>query len=504
MKKFFLLILLTIYSLTIFTGCNSETSKSKIESKESSKNSKSKNGSIDTEIPEIEYCFTAPIFSGGATDPELDKKMVEKIEKEIGVRIKPKRLPKAEYKERLARLLASGDAPDIYTVQQAMKFLPSYVVQGNILSIDKYIQKSKIVNDKINGLFDLLKVDGETYHIPTSNLKVKSLFLRQDLVEEYGINLSQTPTTEEFYTEMKKAIGKGSIPITLSKWIDNFQFFYNSFGGYGDIHQKDGIFIDGFNTPEVKSALEYIVKLYKEGIIDKEFINVENSVMRENLSTKKAASSLDYYYNYLFYINTSKVAEKPTDFTAIYKLIGPNNNGGGLNEAIQDADVISTSCKNPDAAYKYLEWSLLTEKGRLLSIAGLENSHYTLDDNKKIIPSDSAINSNYTVDSVLSQIVSSIPKISNPGFKFEDHLEKAMDKQNLITNDSAKYAGPNFSVPAGKSPLYDNLILEIKEKRESIARNIAVGNQSIEDGFNEYTEYWESINGEEILKELNK
>ena len=68
---------------------------------------------------------------------------------------------------------------------------------------------------------------------------------------------------------MKKVVAadKKMIPFCFPKFIDNFQFFYNSFGTYGNIYPKDGKYIDGFNTPQAKEALLYIKKLYDDPII---------------------------------------------------------------------------------------------------------------------------------------------------------------------------------------------------------------------------------------------
>ena len=87
-------------------------------------------------------------------------------------------------------------------------------------------------------------------------------------MEQYGVNLSSTPTTEEFRREMAKFVGTGVVPFCFPKWVDNFQYFYNSFGAWGGVYLKDGKYIDGFQTPEMEAALSYLRQLYVDGILN--------------------------------------------------------------------------------------------------------------------------------------------------------------------------------------------------------------------------------------------
>ena len=81
---------------------------------------------------------------------------------------------------------------------------------------------------------------------------------------------------------MAKLLGTGIAPFTFPKWVDNFQFFYNSFGAWAGVYKnEDGVYVDGFQEPEIVEALTYIHELYTMGILNAEFIKTENSKMRE-------------------------------------------------------------------------------------------------------------------------------------------------------------------------------------------------------------------------------
>ncbi|MBN2545933.1 MAG: extracellular solute-binding protein [Spirochaetes bacterium] len=441
---------------------------------------------------------------GTSRDPDLQNAVIKELEKKIGIKIKPIIPTNAQYKEKVGLLLNSGDKPDIFRAFQAMNFVPSYAVQGHIIPLDDYIKKSPLASSVDPKIYDLLKVNGKIYFIPFNKPATKNLWMRKDLADKYGIKLSSTPTTDEFFTEMKKVVSadKKIIAFCFPKFIDNFQFFYNSFGCYANIYPKDGKYIDGFNTPEAKETLVYIKKLYDEGIWDKEFITNENNKMRENLFKGMAVSDIDYYYRYSFYVDNSVNAKAETDFLPLYKLVGPKGFGGNLNEAIQDAWVITNTCKNPDVAFKFIEQEVFNPEVRQITSIGVKSLHYSVDEKGIAQPRDVAKATGYNLNPQF--LFASFPDFSDKGFQWSPQVLKSLPKQIQIAKEQAKHLGPAFAAPAGKSEKYDQVVLSIKKKREEIASKFVLGSATLEEAFKEYDNYWKSIDGAKMLDELNR
>ena len=68
---------------------------------------------------------------------------------------------------------------------------------------------------------------------------------------------------------MSKLNGTGIIPFSFPKWIDNFQFFMNSFGAYAGIYKNaDGVYVDGMQEEQMVDALAYLRELYTSGVMD--------------------------------------------------------------------------------------------------------------------------------------------------------------------------------------------------------------------------------------------
>lgn len=449
---------------------------------------------------------TADNTYGLSTDPALQQGITDLIQEKSGVVVTPIIPPLASYTDKLATLVNSGDAPDVFSVSQAMVKIPQMAAREQLLDLTDYIKNSTKLSALNQSIFDTPYIDGKKYFVPYNFPKSKGLLIRKDIMEQYNINLSSTPTTEEFISEMSKLVGTGIAPFTFPKWVDNFQFFYNSFGAWGGVYLKDGEFIDGFQSTEMKDSLTYLARLYKEGVLNEEFITTENNQMREKVYTGQSASDIDYITNYINYVQQTAAAGKPTEMHVIYKLVGPNGDGGALNEATQTAWVISSKTKNPDEAFKVIE-TIVTDPTLYPAFygIGLEGKHYTLDADKNIVATKEAANSgykytlNYLSDSFLNLDITSLPYSLDPVvveglYQQRAHIQAVQD--NL---------GPNYAadVPVGASDAYDRVAPSIKSTRESIAAKIIIGTVTVEQGMQEYANFWKSINGPQILAELN-
>ncbi len=460
----------------------------------------------DSGQPEI-VLATADNTYGLSTDPDLQNEITRMIEERTGAIIKPIIPPLASYKDKIATLINSGDVPDVFVISQAMTAIPTMVAREQILDLTGFIAASPALSSLNPSLFQDLKIDGKTYFIPYNYPKAKAIFLRKDLMAQYGVNLSEAPTTEEFAREMKKFVGAGIVPFCFPKWVDNFQYFYNSFGAWGGVYKKDGKFIDGFQTPEMMQALAYVRSLYQSGVLNQEFITTENSAMREKTYTAKAASDIDYVTNYVNYVQNTENARKPTDMHLIYELVGPAGKGGALNEATQTAWVVSSRTKYPEAAVKVIETIVMDPQIYPAFFGlGVENAHYTLDENRMIVPTDRAANSgykytlNYLSDSFINIDLKNLP------FALSEAMEKGLPLQKAHIDAIQGHLGPNHGadVPVGVSMNYDRVAPTIKSTRESIATKIVVGSVSVQEGMDEYANFWKSIGGDSILQELNK
>lgn len=454
------------------------------------------------DVPTLTICSADNTF-GLSTDPALQQAVVDMLEEKAGVKLEAIIPPISSYNDKLETMMSGGDVPDIFSISQAMTRLPNYVAREQVLCLDDLIKGSDALSIVDQEYFNALAIDGKVYDVPYYYPRVKCLFLRKDIMEQYGINLSTTPTTEEFLTEMGKLKGTGVIPFSFPKWIDNFQYFMNSFGAYAGIYRNsEGVYIDGMQEPQMVDALNYLRELYTSGVMDQEFITTENNTMREYVYTGKAASDIDYVMNYSNYISQTKAAGVPTDVQPIYMLVGPDGSGGGLNESIQTAWCISSECKDPEAAMRVIE-ALVTDPEMHAAFynTGVEDVHYTVENGiaeptEKASNSGYAIKYNYLTDSFIGDF-------SSLKYQPDDEMMESIKIQQDMISEAMEHRGDKQMIPSGVSTLYDETSASITSTWKEVVSQIVLGSASVEDGLKNYKSFWDSVDGDQMLKELN-
>lgn len=493
MKKRVILVVIAItIAASSFIGCSATPASNSIPGADSDRESKEGTVKLTVCLPDTQW--------GSSRDNELQKDVIKELEGKTNIKLNCIIPPQGSYKEKVNILVSSGDIPDVFRVFQAMVSLPGFAARGQIMPLDDYIKKSQVLSKIDKSLYDYISVDGRIYYLPKDVPLTKNIWLRKDVTEKYGVKLPVSASTEQFYTEMKKLAGTEVIPLSLPKFMDNLRFFYTPFGVYDGIYLKDGKYVDGFQVPDVKEALEYIRKLYREGIIEREFITNENIIMREKLSNGKAAADIDYANRYIYYVSESNKYKISTDFIPVYTLVGPKGKSGNLNEAIQNGYVVGARCENVQKAVDFIEYIGFSEEGLKLDHIGVKGKHYVVE-NGIGIPSKKAMNAGYDWNAGFTILT---PVKINMGFKWDEATEKGLPQQIRLYEESKKYNGPSFANPAGISELFDKASPSIKSTREEIATRVVLGAISSDDGIKEYERFWRSIDGDNILNEMNK
>lgn len=506
-KRVMALLLSVLMALAVFAACGGNSTGSPNEgttAEETAKPETTAEAEKPVEKVKLSFCLSQTGWGGEAVDPELMKEVQRVIEEKTNTELEVIAPPQSSYNDKLNVMLSSGQIPDIFAVRKAMDNIQIFAARGYTMPLDDLITNAPEITSLVDKQYlDYLRVDDKLQAVPMYVPLSKVIWLRKDLLDEYGVTLSETPTTDEFYNEMKKLVGQDFVPFTFAKFLDNLPFFFNPFGAYYGIGiDSDGKFYDGFNTPEAKEALAYVAQLYKDKIWDQEFLTNENAAIREKLFSGKAASTLDYYNRYIYYASESVKVNAETDFLPIYELKGPRGDGGNLNEAIQDALAISPKSKAPERALEVIKYYVYTEEGVMLRNMGVKDKHYVIDENGVVGPTDKAKNSGYKCD--VNGFFLYYPRITDYGFKWNETIEKLLPQQLIINEEANNYLGPKFIVPGGKSDLYDKNLPGYKKKIEEISSKIMMGATTVEKGYEEYEAFWKSISGDDMLGQLNQ
>ena len=462
----------------------------------------SSEGAPVEETVELSVCVSQTNW-GNSIDPDLMDAFVKDVERATNTKINMIAPPHNDYREKLNVMLTSGEIPDVFSVHQSLNQVPIYAIRGYCAPINDYVVNNADLQQNMPADLSSLSIDDQLFALPQGRFSVKIFHVREDLAQKYGMNIKPEMTTQEFFDELSKVDQSEAVPYCLSKWTEDFQIFYAPFGGYaGILKDANGNYYDGFQTQEIKDALAYIKSLYDAGLLDKEFITNENAMMREKFYTGKAAVMTDYFHNHIQMRLQANNVEAPTDLLPIYTLVGPNGDKGNVNEATQNSTCISANTKNPQRAVDLIAHWWYSEEGATRSRIGIEGSHFTIEDGI-ITPTTKALDSGYSLSP--GGFTQSLPVISNLPFKWGGIGDDAYPKQLEILENTYKDGnlGQKHVPPSGVSDLYDKNSPGYLQNMKEVATKIVLGNATIDQAFADYDAYWKSIQGDEMLAQLN-
>jgi len=205
----------------------------------------------------------------------------KELEKRTGVHLEIQANPPSSYHDKLKIILASGNIPDIiYLVQN--RDLNTLGPQGLFVPINKYVNElpnfKRIFVDENSWVLDTLVADDNNlYFWPyyESERVVNHGFLyRKDIFDKHGIKMWENK--EEFYQALKKL--KEIYPDSVPYSSKTKEGIFNNWATWWGI--KIPIFLDknsnkwtySFTQPEFKNMLDFMKKLYNEGLIDPKFL----------------------------------------------------------------------------------------------------------------------------------------------------------------------------------------------------------------------------------------
>ena len=447
---------------------------------------------------EISFAMAQQLW-GGATDPDLQKAFVELMEQETNTKIEMIAPPHSDYSQKLNVILASGDIPDLFNIYGAMSNVPVYAQRGYLRELDGLLAKRDSLNKIYGDIYPMLSIiDGKNYAVPDGRNNLILMFMRKDMLESVGLGV---PTSiDEFYTALKALKGKGVIPLSNAKFMSYFRFIFSSFGAYDDvIVDAGGNYADGFSTQQMGDALQFVAKLYSEGLLDEEFVTNGTGTMREKLYSGQSATSVYWDIFYTTYQIETQKNDPKAEIVPIYRLAGPGGPGYTTDWGIDGAYGISAKSMYPEKALDIVEW-FNTSEGYVAHFSGVEGTHYTIDSSGKAVPTAKAADSGYGIN-VFNYVKAPFP-LDLP-FSFGAEAEALAEKQFQVYQNGLDAIGPYYAVPAGKSDIYDRQRTAMKDKRQELATQVIIGSLTLEQGLVEWKAFWKSIDGDAMLAELN-
>ncbi|MBW7457688.1 extracellular solute-binding protein [Paenibacillus sepulcri] len=370
------------------TGCGSSNSNSEGETQ----------GAAQSEKP-LEVSIMTILLSSTPTADDNPLKLA--IEKATNSKMNIQWVSGNNYADKLNVTLASGDIPNIILINDP--FTPVFrnaVSQGAFWDVTPYIKDYANLNSKISETaWQLTKMeDGKNYGVPRPRPEEADSFfvVRKDWLDSVG--MKEPATMDEFY-QVLKAFSEKNPSKTGQKDIVPFAAYLNSPLDMGALNQVENSFT-GVNgkwkyindqlvnvnfLPEMRKAIEFETKLYKEKLIPEDFASLKLSQVGDMFKAGKAgmivekAGTMTEYYNTLKKVDPSF---KEADFYPLTSIDGYNPKGTGFS------GILAIPKSVPEAKMKQIlglvdTW--MNDDVFAIQQYGFEGQHYKVENGKKII-----------------------------------------------------------------------------------------------------------------------
>ncbi len=398
MKKIIVLFLAVLLIVSSLAGCGQSGTSTPGDSSAASGSSSSGANALDGVKPELKYLGYNVSF-----DPNTDP-LAAVYEEKTGYKVNYNVLPAENADEKLLMEVASGADYDV--VQVSVSQFQTLLSQGALAPLTDLL--NEYGKDILKGVNEVTwkacsDAKGEIYGIPYKYpypTEIGTFMVaRMDLLKAAGIN--EIPTTiDEFYNTLvalKKFYGDKYIIFTgpfrvASEGSVNWdipQSITSAFGIYNDwmVDENGKVFYmtEHENFPKM---IEFMQKLSKEGLIDRDWAVNNTTTVNEKLSAGKAiiAASNRTGVAVTTPIMTSKdgLSLKNEDLGYISALSGSD----GTCKYMKTEAINQVTCilKSSEKAEHTINWINIKQQNQLYLNIGVEGTHFTYDTDGSIKP----------------------------------------------------------------------------------------------------------------------
>ena len=325
--------------------------------------------------------------TGGKDDAE-NKLFEEAMEKATGLNITWEKVPSG-YDQVLMQKLGAGEVYDLIYLNQFQMY--TLAKQGALTDITSRIANSSVYRDNVDKTeLEKIQYNGK-YYAGFNKLEVFPLVnVNKAITDKVGIDLNKLQTLDDYYNMLKKVktymeTTEGRKPyypfFTYMPDIWDLQPWFSSVG------LRRGVFVDAngkkyapYVDPKAQPVWEWLAKLYKEGLMDPASFTGKTGDMRSKMwQSQDIVMDVDWAAWTGLYNNNAKTAGTYPAKVNVVGLPGTKGPNGIylLEQGGASLWAIPSNAKNPDEAFKLIEY-MATQQGGLLLSAGIEGYDYNV------------------------------------------------------------------------------------------------------------------------------
>lgn len=468
----------------------------------------------ETGMPIVEEPIELGGFAGkfiGSQDWN-NLKLWTEYEKMTNIKINWTTVQNEQLAERRNLMMGSNDYPEILFANSMppidiLKYGQQGVLQPLNEYIDKYAPNFKSLMEKYPIIEQgLTMADGNIYSFPVFydpeflGLRIGGTpWINKAWLED--LELDEPTNLEEFYEVLKKFKEKDSkvIPWGSSAGIDSMiNYLRGSFGlnknGTANIHVE----LDGTTnnlrfipiTDEYKELLQYLHKLYSEGLIDQEVFTVKTQEFY--------AKAGEGNYGLIHSVDPETLWDLK-DYVGAQVLEGPGGRFLPLGPPLGAIGqfMVTEKNKHPEASVRWMDY-FFGDEGSKMFFMGFEGETYEENEEGKLVYTENITNhpDGINLDQAVSQYLM-WPGGNYPGFVQEKYFQGAESKPN--TREKAEKAQPyaidedeiwpRFNYNVDENDQLSSLQNDIHTYVEEMTANFIAGKES----FDKWDQYVSSL-----------
>lgn len=326
-----------------------------------------------------------------------DSLLAKEIEKRTGIKVNFMAYSAATFPDKLKVTVASGKLPDIIHGLTPSE-LKKIGKQNAVVAINDYLDmlpnfKKLYVDENPWVIPSFGDESGNIYTWPVTNINrdVNHGFMyRKDIFDELGIK--EWTNTEEFYQALKKL--KEAYPDSypyasktkehiFRDWAYGWGLGGANYPTYYDEAAKEWKYAT--TQPEHKEMLDFMKKLYNEGLLDPEFLtDTDDSWTAKMTSSNKSFVTYDWIGRLDLFYNQVK-DQNPNYDLRFGNPVGPTGNGRMIDSITNGFSIAVANNDNKEASLKLLDY-LTSPSGATLVTMGVEGETFKMEGDKVVYP----------------------------------------------------------------------------------------------------------------------
>ncbi len=269
-----------------------------------------------------------------------------------------------EYDTKLNLAIASGDLPDVFTVNNVQ--LKQLMEAGLLADLtDVYAAYAsdtlKSIEESESDILETAQMEGRLYAIPSLyfGYQPNILWLRQDWLGEMGKEFPSTiEELKDILIEMKEK--SGGYSLAVDQTLDGLYSLAIAWGAYPKlwVEGDDGQIIYGATAAEMKDALQEWADWYSQGILDPDFATMNSeALIEETVAGKNGAMLCGSWWGWNYGIDMIKnLGEEAYFMPCEIPTVSGEKAYYPMQFLNEDYIVVNKDCQNPEAAIKLINF----------------------------------------------------------------------------------------------------------------------------------------------------